>query len=49
MLRLDKGKVEGKVILPQFSKYLKKTHKGVVNLMQRVYQDGETPVEVIKR
>ena len=49
VLRLADGKTEGKVILPMFSKYLKKTHKGVVNLMNRVYEEGETPVEYIKR
>lgn len=49
VLRLSKGKTEGKVILPIYSKYLKKTEKYVMNLMERVYTDGETPINNIKR
>ena len=49
VLRLSKGKTEGKVILPIYSKYLKKTEKCVMNLMERVYTDGETPINNIKR
>ena len=49
VLRLSKGKTEGKVILPVYSKYLKKTEKYVMNLMERVYNDGETPINNIKR
>ena len=49
VLRLSEGKTEGKVILPMYSKYLKKTEQGVMKLMERVYQLGQTPVEIIRR
>jgi len=49
VLRLDGDKTEGKVILPLYSKYLTKTEKGVMNMMQRVYELGQTPVEYIRR
>jgi predicted helicase len=49
VLRLDEGKIEGKVVLPEYSKYLKRTHKGVANIMELVYDRGMTPVEYIRR
>ena len=49
VLRLDEGKTEGKVVLPEYSKYLKRTHKGVANIMELVYDRGMTPVEYIRR
>ena len=49
VLRLNGGKTEGKVVLPMYSSYLKRMEKGVVNLMERVYTGGETPVSVIRR
>ena len=49
VLRLDGDKTEGKVILPLYSKYLTRTEKGVMNMMQRVYELGQTPVEYIRR
>ena len=49
VLRLSEGKTEGKVILPVYSKYLKKSEKYVVNLMERVYTNGETPVNKVTR
>ena len=49
VLRLSEGKTEGKVILPVYSRYLKKTEKYVVNLMESVYTNGQTPVNKITR
>jgi superfamily II DNA or RNA helicase len=49
VLRKAEGKTEGKVILPLYSKYLTKAETPVMNLMQRVYTDGDTPTEIIRR
>jgi len=49
VLRLSEGKTEGKVILPLYSKYLTKSEPMVMNLMERVYQLGQTPVEIIRK
>ena len=49
VLRLDEGKTEGKVVLPAYSKYLQKSEKFTVNLVTRVYEDGQTPIEFIRR
>ncbi len=49
VLRLSEGKTEGKVILPVYSKYLQRSEKYVVNLMERVYTHGQTPINNIKR
>ena len=49
VLRLSEGKTEGKVILPIYSKYLKKSENYVTNLMQTVYNDGQTPINKITR
>jgi superfamily II DNA or RNA helicase len=49
VLRLSEGKTEGKVILPLYSRYLKKTENYVTNLLQSVYEKGETPIKSIKR
>ena len=49
VLRLDEGKTEGKVILPMYSKYLQRAEKFVVNMVNRVYTDGETPIQYIRR
>ena len=49
VLRLSEGKTEGKVILPMYSSYLKKTENSVMNMMERVYELGQTPVEIIRR
>ena len=49
VLRLDEGKIEGKVILPLYSKYLKKTESPVMRMMEAVYTQGETPIEYIRR
>ena len=49
VLRLDEGKTEGKVILPLYSKYLKKTESPVMRMMEAVYTQGQTPVEYIRR
>ena len=49
ILRLSEGKTEGKVVLPLYSKYLKKTHKSVMNLMNSIYNEGNIPIEGIRR
>ena len=49
VLRLDEGKTEGKVILPLYSKYLKKTESPVMRMMEAVYTQGQTPIEYIRR
>lgn len=49
VLRLDDGKIEGKVILPLYSKYLKKTESPVMRMMEAVYTQGATPIEYIRR
>ena len=49
VLRLDVGKTEGKVILPLYSKYMQKCEKFTVSMIDRVYTDGITPVQVIRR
>lgn len=49
VLRLDDGKIEGKVILPLYSKYLKKTESPVMRMMESVYTQGATPIEYIRR
>lgn len=49
VLRLADGKIEGKVILPLYSKYLTKTESMVENMMERIYQLGQTPIEYIRR
>lgn len=49
VLRLDDGKIEGKVILPLYSKYLKKTESPVMRMMESVYNQGATPIEYIRR
>ena len=49
ILRLSEGKTEGKVVLPLYSKYLKKTHKSVMSLMNSIYNEGNIPIEGIRR
>ena len=49
VLRLDEGKTEGKVVLPLYSKYMQKNEKFVVNMIQNVYTEGQTPTQVIRR
>ena len=49
VLRLDEGKTEGKVVLPMYSSYLKKTHTGVSNIIKNVYELGQTPTETIRK
>ena len=49
VLRLSPGKTEGLVILPTYSKYLKRTESTLINLMERVYVEGETPVQNIRK
>ena len=49
VLRLDEGKIEGKVILPLYSKYLKRTESPVMRMMEAVYTQGQTPIEYIRR
>ena len=49
VLRLDEGKIEGKVILPLYSKYLKKTESPVMRMMEAVYTQGQTPIEYVRR
>ena len=49
VLRLDEGKTEGKVVLPIYSKYMQKCEKFVVRMIDTVYTDGETPIQMIRR
>ena len=49
VLRLDKGKTEGKVIVPVYSKYMKRAEAPIMNMMERVYTLGQTPIEYIRR
>jgi superfamily II DNA or RNA helicase len=49
VLRLDEGKTEGKVVLPLYSKYLKRSESPVMKMMELVYEKGQTPVEFIRR
>lgn len=49
VLRLDEGKTEGKVILPLYSKYMQKCEKFTVKMIDMVYTDGITPVQLIRR
>ena len=49
VLRLSEGKTDGKVILPQYSKYLTKTQPMVETMMEKVYDLGQTPVEIIRK
>lgn len=46
---IEDGKIEGKVILPLYSKYLKKTESPVMRMMESVYNQGATPIEYIRR
>jgi len=49
VLRLSPGKTTGLVILPTYSKYLKKSESTLKNLMERVYVEGETPIQNVRK
>jgi len=49
VLRLDEGKTEGKVVLPVYSKYMQKCESFTVNMIDRVYNQGITPIQIVRR
>ena len=49
VLRLDEGKTEGKIVLPVYSKYMKKCESFTVSMVDRVYNQGITPIQIIRR